>query len=90
MLKLEQIQKNAAIRVLSPAGIVTTELVGDKCPTVYYKTADALLERMLFAPTSQAVARSEGACPLKVSTRPAKESSSPPRPTVSTWPTFRS
>ncbi|BAO84224.1 superfamily II DNA/RNA helicase, SNF2 family [Serpentinimonas maccroryi] len=52
MLKLEQIQKNAAISGLEPGQvvrIVTTELVGDNALTVYYKTADGkLLERMLF------------------------------------------
>lgn len=52
MLKLEQIQKNAAIAGLEPGQvvrIVTTEPVGDNALTVYYKTADGkLLERMLF------------------------------------------
>ena len=52
MLKLEQIQKNAAITGLEPGHvvrIVTTEPVGDNALTVYYKTADGkLLERMLF------------------------------------------
>jgi len=52
VLKLEQIQKNAAISGLEPGQvvrIVTTELVGDNALTVYYKTADGkLLERMLF------------------------------------------
>ena len=52
MLKLEQIQKNAAISGLEPdqvVRIVTTEPVGDNALTVYYKTADgALRERMLF------------------------------------------
>ncbi len=51
-MKLEQIQKNAAISGLEPGQvvrIVTTELVGDNALTVYYKTADGkLLERMLF------------------------------------------
>jgi SNF2 family DNA or RNA helicase len=52
MLKLEQIQKNAAVSGLEPGHvvrIVTTEPVGDNAVTVYYKTADGrLLERMLF------------------------------------------
>ena len=52
MLKLEQIQKNAAISGIEPGQvvrIVTTESVGDNALTVYYKTADGkLLERMLF------------------------------------------
>ncbi|HCF05834.1 MAG TPA: RNA helicase [Desulfomicrobiaceae bacterium] len=52
MLKLEQIQKNAAISGLEPGQvvrIVTTEPVGDNALTVYYKTADGgLRERMLF------------------------------------------
>jgi superfamily II DNA or RNA helicase len=52
VLKLEQIQKNAAIAGLEPGRvvrIVTTEPVGDNALTVYYKTADGrLLERMLF------------------------------------------
>lgn len=52
MLKLEQIQKNAAISGLEPGQvvrIVTTEPVGYNALTVYYKTADGTLrERMLF------------------------------------------
>ena len=52
MLKLEQIQKNAAISGIEPGQvvrIVTTEPVGDNALTVYYKTSDGkLLERMLF------------------------------------------
>lgn len=52
MLKLEQIQKNAAISGLEPGqvvSIVTTEPVGRDALTIYYKTADgALRERMLF------------------------------------------
>ncbi|WP_353207363.1 helicase-related protein [Sphingorhabdus sp.] len=52
MLKLEQIQKNAAISGIEPGHvvrIVTTEPVGDNALTVYYKTSDGkLLERMLF------------------------------------------
>ncbi len=52
MLKLEQIQKNAAISGIEPGHvvrIVTTEPVGGNALTVYYKTADGkLLERMLF------------------------------------------
>jgi hypothetical protein len=52
VLKLEQIQKNAAIAGLAPGQVVrvvTTEPVGDNALTVYYKTADGtLLERMLF------------------------------------------
>jgi len=52
VLKLEQIQKDAAISGLEPGQvvrIVTTEPVGDSALTVYYKTADgALRERMLF------------------------------------------
>lgn len=52
MLKLENIQKNAALSGLEPGQvvrIVTTEPAGDHALTVYYKTADgALRERMLF------------------------------------------
>jgi superfamily II DNA or RNA helicase len=52
VLKLEQIQKSAAISGLEPGQvvrIVTTEPVGDNALTVYYKTADGTLrERMLF------------------------------------------
>ncbi len=52
MLRLEQIQKDAAISGLEPGQVVrvvTTEPVGDNALTVYYKTADgALRERMLF------------------------------------------
>lgn len=52
MLKLEAIQKNAAVSGLEAGQvvrIVTTESVGPDAVTVYYKTADGkLLERMLF------------------------------------------
>ena len=52
MLKLEQIQKNAAISGLEPeqvVSIVMAEPVGSDALTVYYKTADGTLrERMLF------------------------------------------
>lgn len=52
MLKLEEIQKGAALNGIEPGHvvrIVTTEPVGDNALTVYYKTADGkLLERMLF------------------------------------------
>ena len=52
MLKLEAIQKNAAVSGLEAGQvvrIVTTEAVGPDAVTVYYKTADGkLLERMLF------------------------------------------
>lgn len=52
MLKLEHIQKNAAISGIEPGQVVrvvTTEPVGDNALTVYYKTSDGkLLERMLF------------------------------------------
>ncbi|MGC9237688.1 MAG: helicase-related protein [Thiomonas sp.] len=52
MLKLEQIQKNAAISGIEPGQVVrvvTTEPVGDNALTVYYKTPHGkLLERMLF------------------------------------------
>jgi superfamily II DNA or RNA helicase len=52
VLKLEQIQKNAAISGLENGQvvrIVTTEPVGDNALTVYYKTSDGTLrERMLF------------------------------------------
>ena len=52
MLRLEHIQKNAALSGLEPGQvvrIVTTEPVGDNALTVYYKTADgSLRERMLF------------------------------------------
>jgi superfamily II DNA or RNA helicase len=52
MLKLEAIQKNAALTGIKPGQvvrIVTTEPVGDNALTVYYKTADGQLhERMLF------------------------------------------
>ncbi|MEJ5270143.1 MAG: helicase-related protein, partial [Hydrogenophilus sp.] len=52
MLKLEEIQKNAAISGLEPGQvvrIVATEPVGDNALTVYYKTADGrVLERMIF------------------------------------------
>jgi len=82
VLKLEQIQKNAAITGLEPGHvvrIVTTEPVGDNALTVYYKTADGkLLERMLFR---RRVA-------LGHSTPPARTSSSRPRPTGSTWRTY--
>jgi superfamily II DNA or RNA helicase len=51
-VKLEQIQKNAAILGLEPGQvvrIVTTESIGPDAITVYYKTADGQVrERMLF------------------------------------------
>ncbi|GHU44762.1 helicase [Betaproteobacteria bacterium] len=52
MLKLEQIQKNAALSGIEPGQVVrvvTTEPIGDNALTVYYKTPDGnLQERMLF------------------------------------------
>jgi len=85
VLKLEQIQKNAAISGLEPGQvvrIVTTEPVGDNALTVYYKTADGkLLERMLFRTDEAKLSLAEASTP------PAKTSSSRPRPTGSTWPT---
>ena len=90
MLKLEQIQKNAAISGLEPGQvvrIVTTELVGDNALTVYYKTADGkLLERMLFRTDEAKLSLAEAGRP-GLSMHPATSSSSPPRPTASTWPT---
>lgn len=51
MLKLQGIQKNAAILGIDPGPVVrviTTELVDDNALTAYYKTADGkLLDRML-------------------------------------------
>ncbi|WP_343293102.1 helicase-related protein [Vandammella animalimorsus] len=67
MLKLEQIQKNAAISGLEPGQvvrIVTTESVGDSALTVYYKTADgALRERMLFRTDEAALSLAEAGRP---------------------------
>ena len=54
MLKLEQIQKNAAISGLEPGQVVriaTTEPVGDNSLTVYYKTADGKLYALAPAAT---------------------------------------
>lgn len=52
MMKLEEIQKNAAISGIEPGQVVriiTTEPVGDNALTVYYKKSDGqLCERMLF------------------------------------------
>ncbi len=52
MLKLEQIQKNAAVSGIESGQvvrIVTTEEAGENALTVYYKTVDGrLAERMLF------------------------------------------
>ncbi len=67
MLKLEQIQKNAAISGLEPGQVVrvvTTEPVGDNALTVYYKTADGkLLERMLFRTDEATLALAEAGRP---------------------------
>ncbi|HXF07274.1 MAG TPA: helicase-related protein [Candidatus Acidoferrales bacterium] len=67
MLKLEQIQKNAAIAGLEPGQvvrIVTTEPVGDNALTVYYKTADGgLRERMLFRTDEAALSLAEAGRP---------------------------
>ncbi len=51
MLKLEQIQKNAAISGLEPGQvvrIVTTEPVGDNALTVYYKKSDGQWQDEMF------------------------------------------
>lgn len=89
MLKLEQIQKNAAISGLEPGQvvrIVTTELVGDNALTAYYKTADGkLLERMLFRTDEAKLSLAESGRPGP-STLPVRSSSSLPRPTGSIWP----
>lgn len=67
MLKLEQIQKNAAISGLEPGQVVrvvTTEPVGDNALTVYYKTADGkLLERMLFRTDEASLSLAEAGRP---------------------------
>ncbi|GHU17563.1 helicase [Betaproteobacteria bacterium] len=67
MLKLEQIQKNAAISGVEPGQvvrIVTTEPVGDSALTVYYKTADgSLRERMLFRTDEANLALAESGRP---------------------------
>jgi len=67
VLKLEQIQKNAAISGLEPGQvvrIVTTEPVGDNALTVYYKTADGTLrERMLFRTDEAKLALAEAGRP---------------------------
>jgi superfamily II DNA or RNA helicase len=67
VLKLEQIQKNAAISGLEPGQvvrIVTTEPVGTDALTVYYKTADGgLRERMLFRSDEAALSLAEAGRP---------------------------
>ena len=67
VLKLEHIQKNAAISGLVPGQVVrvvTTEPVGDNALTVYYKTADGkLLERMLFRTDEANLALAEAGRP---------------------------
>jgi len=67
MLKLEQIQKNAAISGLEPGQVVrvvTTEPVGDNALTIYYKTADGkLLERMLFRTDEASLSLAEAGRP---------------------------
>ena len=67
MLKLEQIQKNAAISGIEPGHvvrIVTTEPVGDNALTVYYKTSDGkLLERMLFRSNEHELSLAEAGRP---------------------------
>jgi hypothetical protein len=90
VLKLEQIQKNAAISGLEPGQvvrIVTTEPVGDNALTVYYKTADGkLLERMLFRTDEAKLSLAEAGRPWAFDA-PGESSSSRPRPTGSTWRT---
>jgi hypothetical protein len=55
--------------------------------TVYYKTADGkLLERMLFRTDEANLSLAEAGRPWAFDA-PARTSSSPPRPTGSTWPT---
>ncbi len=67
MLKLEEIQKNAAIAGIEPGQvvrIVTTEPVGDNALTVYYKTSDGkLLERMLFRADESTLSLAEAGRP---------------------------
>lgn len=67
MLKLEDIQKNAAVTGIEPGQvvrIVTTEPVGDSARTVYYKTPDGkLLERMLFRTDEAALYLAEAGRP---------------------------
>ena len=67
MLKLEDIQKNAAVAGIEPGQvvrIVTTEPVGDNALTVYYKTPDGkLLERMLFRTDEAALYLAEAGRP---------------------------
>ena len=67
MLKLEQIQKNAAISGLEPGQvvrIVTTEPIGENALTVYYKTADgSLRERMLFRTDETSLSLAEAGRP---------------------------
>lgn len=67
MLKLEHIQKNAAISGLEPrqvVRVVTTEPVGDNALTVYYKTVDgSLRERMLFRSDEEGLSLAESGRP---------------------------
>jgi superfamily II DNA or RNA helicase len=63
MLKLEQIERNAAVSGIEPGQVVrvvTTEPVGDNSLTVYYKTADGQLrERMLFRADEAQLSRAD-------------------------------
>lgn len=67
MLKLEHIQKNAALTGLEPGQVVrvvTTEPVGDNALTVYYKTVDgSLRERMLFRSDEPSLSLAESGRP---------------------------
>lgn len=67
MLKLEQIQSNAALSGLEPGHVVrvvTTEPVGPDALTVYYKTAEgSLRERMLFRTDEPNLALAEAGRP---------------------------
>ena len=67
MLKLEDIKKNAAISGLVPGQvirIVATEPVGESALTVYYKTADGMVqERMLFRPDEASLSLAEAGRP---------------------------
>ncbi len=77
MLRLEDITKDAAVNGIEPGQvvrIVTTEPIGENALTVYYRTADGRV------PSRRPGGRGR-------STRPARSSNLPPRPTGSISPT---
>ena len=90
MLRLEDITKDAAVNGIEPGQtvrIVTTGPVGENALTVYYRTADGQVkEQMLFRSSEASLSLAEAGGRGR-STRPARSSNLPPRPTGSISPT---